>query len=263
MTDDSGRLDRGLPIPLFSDQIPPAISLLGVGGDAQLEWSWDGEEEKHRKEENLLDDFIKLDGAAPEEILAFAQERGVLYYCPEHWQIDCPSWGCPSRNSEPLWVWYGLVKKVRALLKIAGAIRQDLPGDEQDWLDIFRDVGLQFTEQPAGRPPAADISWEKQNLVYEVSDLLELASVGIKLTWEGERTNVNLAGKGLLGALSVQLAFAVGATAGVSVCTGCGRPYLPNRKPAIGRRNYCDQCRESGIPHRYASREYMRRRRES
>ena len=165
MTNDSGMLHRGLPIPLFSDQIPPAVTLLGAGDDAQLEWSWDGEEEKHRKEENLLDDFIKLDRAAPEEILAFAQERGVLYYCPEHWAVlDCPVWRCPSRNSEPLWVWYGLIKKVRALLKIAAALHQELPGEEQDWLDINRDLGLQFTEQSAGRPSKVGISGENLSI---------------------------------------------------------------------------------------------------
>ena len=48
-------------------------------------------------------------------------------------------------------------------------------------------------------------------------------------------------GMSLIGALCVQL---LAATAGVgfAVCSACGRPYVPRRQPALGRRKYCPSC---------------------
>jgi hypothetical protein len=48
-------------------------------------------------------------------------------------------------------------------------------------------------------------------------------------------------GISLIGALTVQL-LASAAGSGFSVCSACGKPYVPRRRPAAGRRQYCPSC---------------------
>ena len=62
-------------------------------------------------------------------------------------------------------------------------------------------------------------------------------------------------------ALAVRLAFAAAAGKGFWVCSNCGSPYAPPRRPQRGRRNYCPGCQEKGVPKRDAAREYRARKR--
>jgi hypothetical protein len=50
----------------------------------------------------------------------------------------------------------------------------------------------------------------------------------------------------LFGALAVQLLFAVSRTDGLAVCSACGSPYCPPRKPRIDQRHYCSGYRRRG-----------------
>ncbi len=59
---------------------------------------------------------------------------------------------------------------------------------------------------------------------------------------DGAKLLVRLGGYGLYGALAIQLMFNVCRTDGLAVCTSCGTPYLPSRKPRRDRNSYCAEC---------------------
>jgi hypothetical protein len=59
---------------------------------------------------------------------------------------------------------------------------------------------------------------------------------------DGDHLSVRLGGYGLLGALAIQLLFDVCRTDGLAVCTSCGTPFLPLRRPRSDRNTYCRDC---------------------
>ncbi len=60
---------------------------------------------------------------------------------------------------------------------------------------------------------------------------------------ERSRPSIRLGGWGLLGAVAVQLLFAVSQTRGLVICAGCARAYVPaERRPRADQRNYCPEC---------------------
>jgi hypothetical protein len=42
-------------------------------------------------------------------------------------------------------------------------------------------------------------------------------------------------------------------------CSACGRPYPPDREPRVGEAQYCDECRQDGIPEKRAKQAERRR----
>ena len=82
------------------------------------------------------------------------------------------------------------------------------------------------------------------------------------IRWLQPQPTFTLAG-GTFGILAFQMMLAVTNTHGLAVCTGCGNPYLrQNRKPQLGRRNYCPGCRERKVGARDRKRAQRARRRE-
>ena len=63
----------------------------------------------------------------------------------------------------------------------------------------------------------------------------------------------------LFAGLVWQLMTVVCQATGIAVCSGCHRPYEPERKPKLGLRAYCPECRARGIPVRDAVREHRAR----
>jgi hypothetical protein len=61
----------------------------------------------------------------------------------------------------------------------------------------------------------------------------------------------------LIGTLVIQLMFII-ANKGVAICSACSRTFEPNRMPDT-RRVYCPTCRNAGVPHRDAQRDFQAR----
>jgi len=96
-----------------------------------------------------------------------------------------------------------------------------------------------------------------------VDDLLRLGDVRVGFEWSGPAPETSFHVGGLLGALAVHLASAVAGTSGLAICSACGNSHVPKRRPARGRRTYCEVCGASGIPVRDAQRDQRRRKAEA
>ena len=293
MLNDRGEMDR--PLPLYEiDRIPLELWLEGDGEDAELKWNRFPGKDSELSKEGLLEDFIKLVDASPDVILKFAQQRGVIDYCAEHrgavgYHEPGPGSYCEHlfslrrERSAPLRVWRALSRRFRALLTIASKLHQGTLPTMEDWLaydphGVEGGIGYVAGSMPGlgylegdpmrgtpwirGSPQwPATIEGDKSKMANEIGYLGHyMGRVTIDFVWLSQHPNIFLRGFGLVGDLTIQLTFAVAATSGVVICTSCGAPYLPERKPASRRRNYCSQCRESGAAHRDAARDHWRRR---
>ncbi len=97
----------------------------------------------------------------------------------------------------------------------------------------------------------------------EVRRWTELGRIGVELDWNGSGFSASLRPQGtpsLFGALAAQLFRAVSSSS-LSLCTHCGALFQPSRKPASGRRSYCADCRQAGVPTRDSARASYRRKR--
>ena len=113
-------------------------------------------------------------------------------------------------------------------------------------------------EGPAAYPDTLERA--KGQLQMHVQWVLDSADVGVWFRWkaDGEPT-VSINGLGGLGAVARQLPFVVARFDGFEICSGCGEPYAPNRKPRANARRWCPDCRGS-MDRQAANRDYKRRR---
>ena len=97
--------------------------------------------------------------------------------------------------------------------------------------------------------------------------LLELGRVRPWLVWEGAGTSgrpkLMFSGRHLLSYLALQLCLRASKHDAFAVCSFCNHQYTPaGRAPKTGQRNFCSECRESGVPVRVAQRDRRARLRE-
>jgi hypothetical protein len=90
---------------------------------------------------------------------------------------------------------------------------------------------------------ANSVELQRQLLGEVLNHWLELAGVRPRLDWSSPKPAVQLGGRGLIGALAVQLLLDCSRTDGLAVCTSCGTPFLPGpRRPRRDRNTYCSDC---------------------
>ena len=234
--------------------------------------------------QSLLDRFVRLAYAHPQQILNYAKAFGVLEICGHGlpWthnppfvhpsgELDHTSACVPHGEgrgpffSEPLEVWRAFARLFRGILNVAAYLHLEKAGRLDDWKTIYdypRDDDAQtrfiaFLEQIRNDERVA---FEKLNLSVVLNRLLTLGNVQPQVVWDREDPTIQFGGPRLFGNLVIQLVLAVSRTEGLAVCTACGNSYIPPRRPASTRNNYCQVCREDGVPQRNASRRYYRTR---
>lgn len=140
--------------------------------------------------------------------------------------------------------WLHYAQRASAMLRVAAALHQEKSGSREDWGTLHVGRGelsklvLLFCQRP---------SLAQTYLAGLINDWLALANVQPRLSWggpESTKPRFNLAGWGTFGILGVQLMAAVTRSQHVYICDGCGFPYIRERKPQAGRRNYCPACGE-------------------
>jgi hypothetical protein len=85
---------------------------------------------------------------------------------------------------------------------------------------------------------------------YAVNCWMDWGRARPHIEWDGPTPTIELTTGGILpmyvdrlsGALGLQLAYAVASSEGVATCFACGRFYTPARRPAAGRRSFCQTC---------------------
>lgn len=185
---------------------------------------------------------------------------------------------------EPVNLWREYSRLARSILNLGAQIEAGERGDTEDWRTALvfycrlRDFDRRWSWlEGLDHYDAEDSQWRRRMLLCRcVNDWLNMANVAPQLSphLDSGQPQVMLDGGGdgalgtLIGALGVQIMLAIGRTDSLAQCTGCGRPYLPLTRegtpyrPSNRRRNYCETCREAGVPQRDAARDYRARKKE-
>lgn len=108
-------------------------------------------------------------------------------------------------------------------------------------------------------PRSVTDAWNKVD--KRLNQWTALAKVRPFIERNAGRATITLAGvgSGVFGALAVQLFLAATKTEGFAMCSACGLPYFPSRRPRRGQRNYCARCANDGASRRVASVDYRLR----
>lgn len=178
--------------------------------------------------------------------------------------------------SEPVEIWWSLAAEAEAILAIAGMLRgvPPRPGLPSQWARILdRTISLypdQYVEEKTDLPITGPerIAEERSRIVSAVGEWLSWGRVMPVFMWPpGSAPTVSFIGghtiHGLFGALAWQLALALGRReTQMWLCSGCGLPFSPSRRPRVDQRRYCSECRAARIPERDRQRTHRLRKAE-
>jgi hypothetical protein len=257
-------LDRPLKAGVI--YVPDQIATDGRHGIVWEYLHWDRVKER-RPGAALLQNFIALANESDEKILAFAKYWGVLELC-SHGMPACHDSCRPNRRGdrsywESIDDWRLWAGRMRSILSIAARVQGGEVGEERDWR-VVRTIGrLQESAMFDERGRSADRSklTVVLNMLCTSSRLhpfVDFAQGRCSLDFLGGHT----IGCGLFGAIVWRLILAATTSEGIAVCSSCGQPYFPKRRPNFERRWYCPACRDSGAPVRDAARDYRLRNRQ-
>ncbi len=231
-----------------------------------------------RPDDALLDGFLKLVNGSPEEILGYAQKYGVLQICehglpythnppPVFYEGEELVSRCLGRQAEranylwePLESWGLFTRQMTGILNVAAQLHKQHPGGLEDWRAIYAvpwqgeevRLRLEWHERLNG---TERLDFDVSRLQLVQNWLMDVGGVRPELSGQGV---LEFGAPGLFGNLVFQLVLAVSQTEGLAMCSECGMSYIPKRRPAHTRNNYCDACREKGVPQRYAARNWYR-----
>jgi hypothetical protein len=240
----------------------------------------------------MLDDFLALETASEDHLLAFATRWGVLGLCG----CGIPASHNPPRPvirtgpvdadaalpwceqvserrhgrdvfAEPVRAWRDLAGTFRALVNVASELVEDRPGAVEDWKRVWRprpeglgpdDSAWRLIRHKVGR----DVQGDKVRLENAVTELLRMADLRPRFMWRRHKPTFEVVPGSLFAALVVELCSAISSTRGLTQCSGCGRfvDDIPPSRP--GQRRYCSTCRRTRQPQRDAERDYRRRQRD-
>lgn len=269
MLSDTNTLERP-----FNWRLKPTLRSVELYGDL-LVWRPDGKEplplSPQQSDVGLLHQFVRFceKNTPVEEILKFARKWGVLGLCQHllpmpHHRLDlhfrnqppCQPFQLPTGEFfEALEFWRNYSRRARATLRIASRLNQNMLGDFEDWRV------LDPSHKPLGAGSIERLLLEKSLISNEIQWWLWVGKVAFLPDWSGKRLSVNVSCN-LVGLIGCHMMFAVSRSQGIAICTSCGFPYAPKRRPAPNKSNYCPPCRETS-PSRESKARARSKRRES
>jgi hypothetical protein len=178
----------------------------------------------------------------------------------------------PGILREPLTLWRRVIGEIAAAYRIAGQLRNDQLVERAGWeplrgiieLPLGRDEEIDDTTPSlivTGSPGVGAVPWipvdpttlagQREALAAVLGAWLAIGAVRPAIAWGGpgqDEPVITLGVNTLFGGLVLELLVAVGGQAGLAICSGCGLPYVPDRRPRAGafgrpRANYCPTCR--------------------
>ncbi|MGO9057287.1 MAG: hypothetical protein ACLQU2_07865 [Candidatus Binataceae bacterium] len=254
--DSEGSMDRPSRLPIWF--MPPKVTLDGewltfhrpIGklrrGGFALQAS------KVGAGRGLLTEFVTLDDAPADQILEYARRYGPLGFCqhgdPNH---RLGSEGClpmvvPARKPneagqvrEAVQWWRNLAGHARALLNVAAQLSK---GKVEPITLVRLNPELIFSSRKqfraAQRNPASFVA-------YGLDLWLRYFQVRPRISYNPRRKRfeTHISGRPAFpGALALQLLLAITRSLGVAVCSSCGKPFRPSRRPNPNRNCYCKAC---------------------
>ena len=212
----------------------------------------------------ILIQFTDLADGDANACLKFAQRYGPLYLCEHrlpksHDPIPPVPPYCELLIPEPVTLWVDYAIQVRALIRIAASLHRSEAPEAESWEDanVFRSEGSYrklvrdlLLKQDGAKPSGdGELLVDQHDLGCSVDKFMHLCGTSIgfhwHFPWERERSGpqILVTGDSPLGFVARDLAFAVGKADGLVVCSGCGRGFIPNRRPRAGESTWCPSCR--------------------
>jgi hypothetical protein len=227
--------------------------------------------------DRLISDFVKLASKTSNEpFVKFARRYGVFHAKEKSAGEESPhtivlgntSWTVRPHwingtNWEPLEFWRELSRNVRAILRIAAALNEYPPrlGHPDDWGVLLggedRDPGFAALKTRGLLKSQAVMGNPRELFDYArfflqevvINKWLRVGRVGLEMHSDFEskgriiwHTRVTC-GRGLFGAIALQLMLLFAGAEALDTCAGCGLPYIrTGRRPKRGQNSYCDDC---------------------
>ena len=273
------------------------ICCTAIGCDCfcwKLKWNKTNSQHKTVSPNNeLLIDFVSLaNESVPQDfakkVESFAQKWGNLDLCEEHQTPASHNYNCkPSIShkkvtlrpvdssnaleedlicSENLSAWHKFAVFAKSLLNIAANLQQGSYGKDKDWQNLHSIgfIGWSHVKEKKKESYRENLLEFEQKLIADaVNSLLVIGNLRPEIRWQNNQIITVFKSASSYGSLSANLALqimlAVGKQKGLAICSTCGVPYTPNRKPASNRRRFCSQCYDSGKPQALASSDYRSR----
>jgi len=239
----------------------------------------------------MLNQFVHLTDS--ESILRFAKSWGVLALSDD--VLQRPGRKHLREGIEPIAAWQYYSRRAQAVLQIAAALKQNKPGDLNDWSmlgilvpssgyaekqeELLRSAmrrphyGMVFSVFSMDKSPEQNVKLARGFIAGEIGLWLdcwkqeEIAGISdFALQWNGaeQRWELQIDYHGLLfAAIALQLALVVADADSLFICSGCAVPYVRSRerkRPKSGWANYCDQCSQEGMAKRRAVETYREKR---
>jgi hypothetical protein len=188
----------------------------------------------------MLGDFLALADAKAASFAEYADRWGALgldkHGEPQGWEAH------PKR--EQIEHWRRWAREADAMFAIGDAINRGhgVPDSARELL-IPADRTVPWSTR------AGESLIDGRNLARHINRWVSLGAVRLEFRWpahEGEPAWA-IRSPHLFGALALALAGALTRSLhrstgpDVAICSNCGLPYVPNRQPAKGRRNFCDR----------------------
>jgi hypothetical protein len=231
-----------------------------------------------------LTDFIRLDDAASDPVLAFAAAWGPLY--DTGWtdlgpRSERSSWQFSQRLPsgalrEPLDGWRSRARQLGTLLRATANLQKGEPIASADRADMLygahqdssgtRRVGAHVIDLE-GRvrvllPLQASLDEQGHALVGLAAEWIPPSDLVLRPAWDAGARAVTMGihflahRQPLVAVLGIELAAALTSPAGLWSCDGCAYPYTPTRRPRHDRRRFCPVCSQSRAPARLWWREH-------
>ena len=192
----------------------------------------------------LLQQFLALSDGATDDLRKFAERYGPLGKLK-------PMGG----ERESLEDWRHCIARARALLAIANKLQQGQFLSDQDCAMLGCERFSVGTS--TARPPRELIrSLERFALINAVNQILWLWDVRPSVSWRpGSEVHLELGGPTLLSGIGALLLSAICRSDRPLLCSACGKPYWPSRKPRDGENHFCQECGKKAA-RRLAQRRY-------
>lgn len=200
---------------------------------------------------DLLVKFVALRDQPEQAFLRFARRWGYLALC-HHALPASHYWDCPISLREPVEAWRALSEQAYAILNLRDALNRKQPRSDADWslaLTLAADCWFMWARQRrSGRDPRRYRNFAHKELGHCVQAWLSAAHIGPHIVWDAGQGIYQLPlgpsdkETALFAHLAMQLMLAVADIERLALCSGCGKGYRPEKRPAESRRSFCTQC---------------------
>lgn len=231
----------------LGEAIPGSIAWVAGRNGGQLRWKYEGPEGEQSRpaptDSGIIDAFIELAEGTGSAVAGFARRYGVLFLCQRHREpcihnyprgvISLRRTLCRPSGREPIADWRHYARDLKGILALATAALDGKAGRPEDW----EATGGLFDR--ALGPPTPERA--RQRVEARVQAWLDLGAVQPRFSWpaDAERASLTDSGFGVFGAIGRHLMHRLAFKEGDVRCDGCGREFVPKRRPVLGERHWC------------------------